>query len=90
VREYGKNDLEKLKRPNVIILGRPGSVSKIYPWSVLNKCKCGNEHPWMHGFKTCSEVIEESSIYRVVCHKCFKHTHKGTYKDVVQEWNNKS
>lgn len=83
-------DVKKLEQPNVIILGKLGTTHKMYPWSVLNKCKCGNEHPWMHGFKPCSEVIEESPIYRVVCSKCFRHTHKGTYKDVVQEWNNKS
>ncbi len=86
---YGEINLEKLRQPNAIILGKPGLGRKIYPWSVLNKCKCGNEHPWMHGFKPCSEVIEEGANYRVVCHKCFRHTHKGTYEDVVQEWNSK-
>lgn len=61
-----------------------------YPWSVLKKCKCGNKHPWLHGFKSYIHTIEETPKYRVVCHRCFRHSHKGTYHDVVKEWNEKN
>ncbi len=60
---------------------------KTYPWSILRKCKCGNKKPWMYGFKPYSEAITDRAIYRVVCRRCFRHTHKGTYHEVVKEWN---
>lgn len=65
---------------------------KTYPWSILSRCKCGNKHPWMHGFPSTppyNEMVEDGSIYRVVCHRCFRHTNKGTYRQVVDEWNNR-
>lgn len=64
---------------------------KSYPWSKLYHCKCGNKHPWMHGFPIMPSfnVVKEGAIYRVVCHRCFRHTKKGTYKEVVEEWNTK-
>lgn len=77
-----KIEPNKMKKHNLNIIG-----GKIYPWSSLNACRCGNMRPWMHGFKACSEVIEKGSSYRVFCYRCLRHTHKGTYYDVVKEWN---
>lgn len=65
---------------------------KSYPWSKLYYCKCGNKRPWMHGFAGTppyNEIVEEGALYRVVCHRCFRHTKKGTYQEVVEEWNTK-
>lgn len=65
---------------------------KSYPWSRLAKCKCGNKHPWMHGFPSghpCNEIVRSDALYRVVCHRCFRHTDKGTYTQVVFEWNSR-
>lgn len=62
-------------------------ASKSYPWSKLYHCRCGNRSPWMHGFASCREAVTEGAIYRVVCHRCFRHTKKGTYQEVVEEWN---
>lgn len=63
---------------------------KTYPWSRLNHCRCGNKYPWMHGFPSrppYNEMVREGALYRVVCHRCFRHTKKGTYQEVVEEWN---
>lgn len=63
---------------------------KTYPWSKLYHCRCGNRHPWMHGFPISApynEIVNEETMYRVVCHRCFRHTKKGTFQEVVEEWN---
>jgi len=63
---------------------------KSYPWSKLYHCRCGNKYPWMHGFPSrppYNEMVREGAQYRVVCHRCFRHTKKGTYQEVVEEWN---
>lgn len=72
------------------VFGLPGIGRKRYPWSTLYPCKCGNKTPWMHGFPKnppFNEIIEDGKKYRVVCHSCFRHTRKSTYKNVVKEWN---
>lgn len=80
-----QNEEKKWQKENMKL-----GFGKTYPWSALKKCKCGNKHPWLHGFHSFNEVIEEKAIYRVVCHRCFRHTHKGTYKDVLKEWNDRN
>ncbi len=63
---------------------------KSYPWSRLYHCRCGNKYPWMHGFPSrppYNEMVREGARYRVVCHRCFRHTKKGSYQEVVEEWN---
>lgn len=79
---------QRMKKIYQKIWGVPYPLaSKSYPWSKLYHCRCGNRSPWMHGFGSCREAVTEGAIYRVVCHRCFRHTKKGTYQEVVEEWN---
>lgn len=67
-----------------------GYAGKSYPWSKLYYCRCGNKKPWMHGFPSSppyNEIVKDGTQYRVVCHRCFRHTKKGSYQEVVEEWN---
>lgn len=74
------------------VFGMPGTGKKIYPWSKLHRCKCGNKHPWMDGFPITppdNEIVKEGELYWVVCRHCFRHTKRGTYNEAVMEWNTK-
>lgn len=66
-----------------VILGKPGVGKAIHPWDCLNKCECGSI-PYLHGK---GGDYETGEPYEVICHKCYKHTNKGTYDEVVREWN---
>lgn len=83
-----KREKRKIQR-QIARYGIVISGGKTYPWSRLVRCKCGNKHPWMHGFPLCNEFVRSDSLYRVVCHRCFRHTDKGTYTQVVVEWNSR-
>ncbi len=59
-----------------------------YPWSIsdgLYYCKCGNKRPYMYK----KGMYKEGVLYRAVCYRCFRHTKKGNYQQVVEEWNTK-
>ncbi len=91
-KRFRAQDERKQKREQWILKKYGYYGGKSYPWSKLYRCKCGNKYPWMHGFPSGppdNEIVRDGSIYRAVCHRCFRHTKKGTYEEVVEEWNAK-
>jgi hypothetical protein len=34
-------------------------------------------------------MYKEGALYRAVCYRCFRHTKKGNYQQVVEDWNTK-
>lgn len=72
------------RKKHVMVFAGSGEGHGSHPWDCLKKCQCGNEVPWLYGQHGAYETGEP---YQIVCNRCFRHTHKGTYREVVDEWN---
>lgn len=82
-RQAKRKEKQHLYTKEELLFGDGLSGGAWHPWDALDICKCGCI-AWLHGRKW---DYESGTPYRAVCHRCFRHTHKGSYEDVVKEWN---